>query len=306
MAISGAPLLLPMPLLTQVLSIVFPVFSIIAIGYIFARFKKIDLEPVIDILLYLTIPALVLSSLSHKAILLTDLVSISIAACAVVLGVGAISRVYLKIVGVEGSGSFYLPVMFMNAGNIPFPLALLAFGVDGLQAAVLYYIATSVLVYTLGIYMAKGPGGGGLGEIFRLPLIYSAAIGIGLNLAGVDLSGPILTTLDMLGAATIPLMQLSLGYYLYRTSLKDLRLTLAGSLIRILGGLAVAYAIVTLLGIEGVSRKVVLLSSAMPSAVITFVMSYKYDLDSDLVASIVATSTIISILTIPILLAWIM
>ena len=293
-----------MPLFTQVLSIVFPVFSIIAIGYLFARFKKIDLEPIIDILLYLTIPALVVSSLSHKAILLTDLVSISMAACAVILGVGAISRVYLKISGQTGSGSFYLPVMFMNAGNIPFPLALLAFGVDGLQAAVLYYIAASLLVYTLGIYMAKGSGG--LGEVFRLPLVYSAAIGIGLNLAGVDLSGPLLTTLDMLGAATIPLMQLSLGYYLYRTRITSLALTLSGSCIRIFGGLIVAYLAVEALGLEGVTRNVVLISSAMPSAVITFVMSYKYDLNSDLVASIVATSTLMSIVTIPLMLIWLL
>ena len=48
----------------KILSIVFPVFCIIGVGYFFAKVKKLSLEPVIDILLYITIPALVISSLT--------------------------------------------------------------------------------------------------------------------------------------------------------------------------------------------------------------------------------------------------
>lgn len=285
---------------TQVLSVVFPVFSVIGIGYLFARYKKISLEPVIEILLYLTIPALVISSLSRKKLVTEDLVTVSVAAVAVILGTGLVSYLYLGATKRRELKGFYLPTMFMNSGNMAFPLSLLAFGPDGLTIAILYYIAVSLMVYSLGIYIAKGKGG--FAEIFKLPLIYAAGIGIGVNLAGLRIPAPALTAFDMLGAATIPIMQISLGYRLYSTSLKYPGLSIAGSVIRIGGGLAIAWVVVSLLGIDGLTRQVILLTSAMPSAVISFIVSHKYRLNSDLVASIIAASTLASIITVPLVL----
>lgn len=288
----------------KILSVVFPVFSIIALGYFFARFKKISLEPVIEILLYLTIPALVISSLSKKKLVTADLAIVSLAAIAVVIGTGVISYIYLRAIKRQDLKGFYLPAMFMNSGNMSFPLALLAFGPEGLTVAILYYIAISMLVYSLGIYIAKGQGG--LSEIFKLPLIYASVIGITLNLLDIKLPAPVVTTFDMLGAATIPMMQVSLGYRLYSTELLFPSISISGSLIRIFGGFLIALGVTTAFGIEGLNKQVILLSSSMPSAVINFVVSHKYNLDSDLVASIVATSTLLSILTTPLLLIWIM
>lgn len=292
-----------MPIL-KVLSVVFPVFCIIGLGFFFARFKKISLEPIIEILLYLTIPALVISSLSKKPLIIADLATVSLAAFLVVIGTGFISFIYLTVIKKRELRGFYLPTMFMNSGNMSFPLALLAFGPEGLAVAVLYYIAISILVYSLGIYIAKGNGG--FAEMFKLPLIYAAVAGIGLNLGGVQLPSPVVTTFEMLGAATIPIMQVSLGYRLYSARLAYPGLSIAGSLIRIIGGFAVALVVVNLFGIEGLNKKIILLSSAMPAAVINFVVSHKYKVDSELVASTVAMSTLISIITTPILLMWIM
>jgi predicted permease len=99
-------------------------------------------------------------------------------------------------------------------------------------------------------------------------------------------------------------MQVSLGYHLYSARITTLGTSVAGSIIRIGGGVAVAYLLVTLLGIDGIERNVIILSSAMPSAVINFVMSYKYRVQSELVASIVATSTFMSVVTTPLVLMW--
>lgn len=292
-----------MPII-NVLSVVFPVFSIIGIGYAFARFKKISLEPVIEVLLYLTIPALVISSLLKKEIVATDLFAVAGSALVVVLGTGFLSYLYLTIIKKQNLRGFYLPAMFMNSGNMAFPLALLAFGPEGLAVAVLYYIAIGLLVYSLGIYIAKGKDG--FAEIFKLPLIYAAVAGVALNLSGYSLPGPLLTTFDMLGAATIPLMQLGLGYRLFSARLSQPGMSLAASLIRIIGGFVIAYIVVTVFGIEGINRQIILLSSSMPAAVISFVVSHRYRLDSELVASTVAVSTLLSVITTPILLMWIM
>lgn len=290
--------------IAKVLSVVFPVFCVIGLGYIFARFKKISLEPVIEILLYLTIPALVISSLSKKRLDTGDLALVSTAAFIVVLGTGLLSHAFLSAIKRRDLRGFYLPTMFMNSGNMSFPLALLAFGQEGLTVAVLYYIAISFLVYSLGIYIAKGKGG--FAEIFKLPLIYASAAGILMNLADLRLPAPVVTTFDMLGAATIPIMQVSLGYRLYSARLTHAGISIAGSVIRIIGGVAIAYLVITFFGVEGLNKKIILLSSAMPSAVINFVVSHRYNINSDLVASVIATSTFLSIITTPVILMWIM
>ena len=290
--------------LFKAIEVVFPVFCIIGLGYLFARFKKLSLEPIIEVLLYLTIPALVISSLSKKKLVMTDLAVVSLSALIVILGTGLLAYIYLRVIKRQDLRGFYLPVMFMNSGNMSFPLALLAFGPDGLAVAVLYYVAVSVMVYSLGIYIAKGKGG--FTEMFRLPLIYAAGAGIILNLNGITLPEPLVTTFDMLGAATIPLMQISLGYGLYSTKLAYPVTSIAGTVLRIGGGVAIAWGVITLFGVEGLNQKIILLSSGMPAAVINFVVSQRYKVNSDLVASTVALSTLVSVITTPLILMWIM
>jgi hypothetical protein len=289
-----------MPVFLKVLSIVIPVFSVIGLGFVFAHFKKISLKPIIDVLLYLTIPALVITSLTDVVIIPSELFHIAIAACGVVIGTGLLTLIYLKATGKTDGRGMYLTTMFMNCANIPFPIALLAFGQEGLSITVLYYIVISVLVYSVGIYIAKGKGG--LTEIFKLPLIYATALGLGVNFAGVELPAVFMVTMKMLGTATIPLMQISLGYQLYNTRITHLKSSVAASVIRIGGGVCLGWLMVTLLGLDGLTRQIIILTSAMPSAVITFIMSYRYNVQSEEVASTVAMSTIISLITIPLIL----
>ena len=127
-----------------------------------------------------------------------------------------------------------------------------------------------------------------------------------MNLMDIKLPETILTGTSMLGAATIPLMQIALGYRLYSTRITDLGDSLVSSSIRIAGGFIAAYIITELLGIDGVHQSVIILSSSMPAAVINFVMSHRYKLQSDLVASTVAMSTLISLVSTPLLLLWLM
>ncbi len=291
----------------EILSVVFPVFFIIAVGYALASLKKLDFEPVMDILLYITIPALVISSLSRKKFIPAELGLVALVVVGVVAGAWLLTTIYIKAAGKGGAArnrGLYISTMFMNSGNMGFPLALLAFGTDGLAVAVLYYIAVTVLVSTVGIYTAKGSGG--LTEVFKTPLIYAALIALAVSYSDVALPGPILTTLDMLGAPTIPLMQLALGYRLYSARASMLATSVTASVIRIGGGVLIAWGLTTLLGLEGTTRSVVILSSSMPSAVINLVMSQKYDADPDLVASVVAVSTFMSLVTAPLVLMWVM
>ncbi|MFQ5681663.1 MAG: AEC family transporter [Candidatus Binatia bacterium] len=278
------------------LSPVIPVFLLIAIGFFFARWKKISLVPVTEIIVYLGAPCLVFTSLTTRPILGADIAVILLGALGIIAGVGLLIRLYSLVFHFSSRG-FALPLLFMNAGNMGIPLALFAFGEAGLQRASLFFVIMSTLHYSLGIYVLSGKGS--WKEIFRLPLIYATVFGLLVNLAGLSVPDPVFKALWLLGYSTIPLMLISLGYRLQSIQSVMWAHSVGGALIRIVGGFASAYGTVTLLGIHGINRQVILLYGCLPSAVVNFVLTEKYGQDPELAASIILLTTLFSFATVP-------
>ena len=283
--------------LLKPLSPVIPVFMLIAAGFIFARWKRINLNSVTEIIVYLGTPSLVFSSLASKPLYAGDIVVLASGVLLIFAGVGLLIRIYFSLSGFSSRG-FALPTLFMNAGNMGIPLALFAFGEQGMPRATLLFVIITFLQYSLGIYILNGRGN--WLEIFRLPLIYAALAGLLCNLAKIKIPGLVLQPVIMLGQATIPIMLISLGYRLYQVESLQWGHALGGALVRIFGGFAAASIAVTLIGAEGVNRQVLLLYGSLPSAVVNFILTEKYRQDPGLAASIVVLGTFVSVLTIPI------
>jgi predicted permease len=276
---------------------VIPVFLLIAAGFAFAHWKKINLTSVTEIIVYLGTPSLVFSSLAGKPLFANDIAVLSAGILLIFAIVGVFIRFYFLVFGFSSRG-FALPTLFMNAGNMGIPLALFAFGQAGLQRATLMFVIITFLQYSLGIYILNGRSN--WTEIFRLPLIYAALAGLSVNLAQISLPELLLRPISMLGQATIPIMLISLGYRLHEVESLQWGHALGGALARIGGGFAAANLAVHLIGAEGVNRQVLLLYGALPAAVVNFVLTEKYRQDPALAASIVVISTFISIFTIPV------
>jgi len=95
-------------------------------------------------------------------------------------------------------------------------------------------------------------------------------------------------------------MLISLGYRLHEVESLQWGHALGGALVRTFGGFAAANIAALAIGSTGVNRQVLLLYGALPAAVINFVFTEKYRQDPALAASIVVISTLISVLTIPV------
>jgi predicted permease len=285
------------------LSPVIPVFFLVAVGFAFARWKKINLASLTEVIVYLGTPSLVFTSLAGKPLYAADVLILLCGILAIYAGVGLLIKLYFLIFRIQSRG-FALPTMFMNAGNMGIPLALFAFGDAGMQRATLIFVIATCLQYSLGLYILIGRGN--WMEIFRLPLIYAAVAGLAVNLLGSKIPELLMQPLSMLGAATIPLMLVTLGYRLYDVESLRWGHALGGALLRICGGFAAANIAVMLLGAGGVNRQVLLLYGCLPSAVINFVLTEKYRQDPALAASIVVLSTLISVITVPIVFWWIL
>lgn len=281
------------------LSPVISVFLLIAAGFIFAHWKKINLASITEIIVYLGTPALVFSALAGKSLVAEDILLLFVGSTLVFLGVGLLIGFYFVLSGSHSRG-FALPILFMNAGNMGIPLALFAFGPAGMQRATLLYVFSAFLQYSLGIYILNGRAN--WIEIFRLPLIYAAVGGVYFNLMQIRIPEALAQPINMLGQATIPWMLISLGYRLSEVRSVQWGHALAGALLRIVGGFGAATAAVLVIGAHGINRQVLLLYGALPAAVVNFILTEKYRQDPALAASVVVMSTFLSVFTIPVVL----
>jgi predicted permease len=76
------------------------------------------------------------------------------------------------------------------------------------------------------------------------------------------------------------------------------------SVVRLGLGVSAGLLLTTLLGVEGLTRKVLVLQASMPVGVLNYLFAQRYARSPEQVASLVLVSTLISVLSIPVLLAW--
>lgn len=278
-----------------------PVFLIASIGYFFGRHKKINLSSINDFVIYLATPALILSSLSKDPIEIELAGKVFISVC-IIIGVSLVLGL-LVIRALKIPIKVYLPpVLFANTGNMGLPLVLFAFGETGFKIAILYMVSMTILHYTLGIFILnydESPL-----EIFKLPLVYSAIAGVLLSVSGLTMPTSLFRALDLLGEASIPTMIFALGYKLSEVALNNVNRSFLIGGMRIFFGVSLGMLAVTIFKIDGVAAKVVILESAMPPAIFNFVLAEKYNQDSQTVASIILAGTLLSIITTPIIIAY--
>jgi predicted permease len=283
----------------SLLETVGPVFLIVLLGWWLAGRSRLDLATLSNLALMVTSPALMFSVLSGAEVDFESWGVLVGGTLWIALGTAALAGLYFWFDG-SGRRGLLLPAIFWNAGNLPLPLARLAYGDAGLEAAAVIFVTVAILNSTVGIWIAKGENG--LSEIVRMPLAYGSIGGLALAISGQTLPRLIMEPIEMLGAMAIPLLLINLGIHLRTLALGDIRHTVVVVAIRVVGGAACAVLFIALFGVSGVERKVLLLASIMPAAVINVIIAQRYSRDPSLVASAVGLGTLISLVTIPLVL----
>ncbi|MEK9766928.1 MAG: AEC family transporter, partial [Thalassolituus sp.] len=189
--------------------------------------------------------------------------------------------------------------------NMGLPAGMLAFVEQGLALALAFFMMLSVAHFPVGILLAGGRDAGGLKGIARMPIMYAIAVSVVLVITGWRLP-ELLNSVELIGGITIPLMLITLGVSLYSLKVSGWGKAIFYSLIRILGGLSAGILVTYLLELEGVARAVVLIQSSMPVAVFNYLFAVRYKREPDAVAGLVVTSTFMSFISLPVLLAWLM
>lgn len=284
--------------------VVFPVFTIAALGYWWARTDKpFDTQVVTALVTNIGTPALIVDTLLTVSLPGNTLMEIMTATVVIhgVLGVGG----WLMLAATRQPVRSYLPaIIFGNTGNMGLPLCLFAFGEEGLALAVGFFVPTAVLQFTLGHQLAAGRASAR--QLLRTPMIWAVAIALPLAATGTTLPTALTNTIGLLGGLTIPLMLMALGVSLSRLQVTALGRATVFSVIRLGVGAAAGWIVATLMGLDGIAFGVVVVESAMPVAVFNYLFAQRYANRPEDIAGTVVISTALSFLTLPLILAFVM
>ncbi len=300
-----------MIVLTVLINIVLPVFVIIGAGFILARAVSLDAQTLSRVSLYVLAPALAFSKMSQTTIGTTGVAQIvvfTVAGTLIVLllawGVARLLRL-----GRSLESAFMLSCSFVNHGNYGLPLVLFAFGQEGLERALIYFVTAAFLTNTLAVFIAsrgRAQATTALLNIFRIPMIYAIAAAFVVRAANFTLPQIIFRPVEMAGNASIPVMLLLLGVQLARTSLgKQVRLIGVAVPVRLIGGAVVGLTLAALMGLTGVTRQACIVEHSTPTAVMTSILATEFGTEPELVTGVIFASTIASMATMTLLVAWI-
>ncbi len=286
-------------MLFELISVTSPIFIITAIGYLWViTDQPFDAETITLLVLRIGTPCLVFSSLTSLDLDLTQFWQMAVSAALAVAIAGALGIVCLAALRLPANA--FLPLLMLpNSGNIGLPVVLLTFGERGLALGVSYFFMIALMQFTLGPAITAGELH--VRHLINQPLIYAVALVLIVFSTGIRVPVMVAETTRMLGSIVIPSMLLLLGTALARLKVVDLRRAAALSVTRLVIGAVVGLIVVNIVGLTGTSAGVAFLMAVMPSAVVNHIFAQRYAARPADVAGTIVTSTILTILLLPVL-----
>lgn len=291
-------------MLSIFINVVLPVFLVAGLGFLFEKRFRPPVAPFNQLALFILMPALIFQALlpidfgSEEPLRITAFAFL----LAVVMLAIAFAIARLARLDRPTSSAFLLTAAFPNLGNYGLPVVLLAFGQAGLEAGTLLLAVQSVYGLTLAVLLASSSNASiasSLRQIPKQPIVYAVAAALALNLTHAALPQFVVSALTLPAQAAIPVMLTVLGMNFAGTArIEQPRLVLLAVFTRLVIGAIVGWLLVEALGIGGVARGVLIVGSAMPTAVFTILTATEYGARPRFVSNVVVAGTLASIVTI--------
>jgi predicted permease len=287
-------------MLFRIVSIVFPIFIIVLVGFAYGRRHSPEMQAANRLNMEVFLPALIFSALAGKTFNLADNAPIAIGGAVVVLGSGVLAWPLAKLLGYQVK-TLVPPVMFNNVGNMGLPLLLLTFGQPALGAAVMLMLIVTLLQFGLSTWILSGRLS--LNIIWREPVFAAAALGVSVSLFQFSVWQPVMIASKILGDISLGLMIFSLGVRLSSASFGAWSIGMAGAFATPLTGMLVAWAYGSLAGLSRIDQDILFIFGALPPAVSNFIFAERYNQEPEKVASMVMIGNASALLFVPLALA---
>ena len=289
-----------MEIYLKLIDVLFPVFFIIGIGYYLGlKDPKFDTNFITNFAGNIGTPAMIFYTITTTGITLSIFIEYFIYALIVIGGFSLVGLLFLFILK-KDIISELPPLILPNTGNMGVPICLFAYGTAGLGVASAVASVIILLHFTIGVLLAK--------KSFSLEIliknipIYAIFASVIFLYFEWEVPGFIENTTFLLTYTTIFLILMSLGIALSRFKVVSwMHASILGA-VRVIIGPIIAIILIKYLDLSGFAAGVLLIQCSMPSAILTYLVGSMYSERKvvDNVAIVIVTSTLMSLVTVPI------
>lgn len=292
-----------MNLALTVLNITAPVFLLATVGFAWVRMGfEYRVEFVTRLAMTLSVPCLIFTALMKTDIDPQALATLSLASFAAYGLVALGCFIVVKALRLDVP-TYLAPLIFGNTGNLGLPLAMFAFGEVGLGYAVVVFAVMAILSFTIGIWLVSG--GGSLTKVVKEPLVAATLLGALFLWQGWETPDFLTNTLELIGQIAIPIMLITLGVAVARLETKAMVQAVWLSVIKVGICAGAGFAAAQWFGLGPIASGVLIVQVATPVAVTSYLLAEKYGDDAQPVAGLVVASTLLSVVALPLILAFV-
>lgn len=284
------------------------VFILIAVGFVLKKGRLIDengSKQITNILLTIVTPCVLIKSYQREFQASQAMNLLWAAGFAVLIHVVMIVIATL-IYRPEESKRYRINIfsaVYSNCGFMAIPLLTAVLGDDGVFFGASYLAIFNICYWTHGVCLYTGDRKSlSLKKAFLNPGVIGTLLSLALFFLRIELPGIILSPVEYIAGLNTPLAMIVLGAYLADVNItktfKNLSIYTV-SLMRLIVFPVIAILLAKVMRLDENVATAVLISSACPTATVTTLFAAKFGLDARYASEIVSFTTILSILTIP-------
>ena len=288
---------------------VLPIFLVASVGFLLARYLHADVKTLSRLAFNALAPCLVFNLLVTSKISADEFGRMVLFTVCVVLGIGLIGWLITRPLRLDGAmtSAFLIVVMFSNGGNYGLSVNNFAFGKEALARATIYFVTSTVLMYTVGVFLASSGRKNvreALAGVLKIPAVYGVIAAAIVMVTKITLPAPVMRPIELLSNAALPVMMLVLGMQLERAAIPErpLLVVMATVLTLVVTPL-LALGLVQVLGLSGTARQAAMIEASMPAAVVTTILALEYEIAPAFVTGVVFVSTLLSPFTVTLIIA---
>ena len=296
---------------------VLSIFILMLVGFVIYKAGVLGddaFKPITSLLMSVTCPCLIVSSLYSKEVsksMLGETISVLVCVMLFYLISSALTYLFVRITKLgerEDIGVYIAAVAATNSGFMGFPIVKSLYGNDMLYLMVMgnmmlnvYLMWMEPSILTIGTD-AKASAKDMI-RTLRTPLVLSIILGIVLMLLHIRPTGVIDEAVVMIGEVTIPISMIMVGMRLGAVNFKEIisRDNIIISLFAMIVVPALILLMIHPIGIITDNVKViVVMTAALPTAVLAAIITEQYGKNSVLMSELVSLTTLMSVGTIPV------
>lgn len=291
-------------------------FLVIALGYFLFKIKLLDVDlnkKLTTLLLSVTTPAMIVSSVLSTTVTqgLNDILFVFAVGFAIYLIMPVLGFFIVKVLRIPlpQQGLYIFMTVFSNIGFMGFPVMKAIFGNEAVFFTAIFNMIFNLFVFTAGIMIMNY----GTGQKVKLdprnllsPGVIASLVALLIYFTGIKLPDVLSSTVTMIGDITTPMAMLLIGATLANIPLKEVFSELRiypYTIIKQIMVPIIAYPILNMFIGDPLILGITLIMISMPVANSAVLFATEYEGDVSLAAKTVFMTTLLSVVTIPLIVA---